>query len=186
MPYQPFKGRALSKSKLADAIKLMHPSDKALGHKVYWEYVPDDKDYTDDQAMEFIISAMPGPGNYPAKTIAILIEKEIHNRANLRIREKGDPFSLPEMAHRAMSLDESLCREAMAAILTHKHVPEHIKSNDAWALVMAIATGIGHIAGNNGYTADVAPGAEAVFAGDGVLKPLHAVIDAEKFMRPYF
>lgn len=185
MPYIFNKSSSLSKSKLEKAIKLMRPSDKALARRIYWEYVPDDRDYSDDQAMEFIICAMPGPGNYTASGIALLMEEMIRQRKRHPVHEKGDPLSLPEMARRALSLDGRMCREAMECIRRHKHVPEHVKASDQWALAMAIATGIGHVVGNGGYATEASEILEPVLAGAGVMDALDAAIKAAAIMRIY-
>lgn len=160
MPYTTMRGPALSKSKLADAVKAIRPSDKETATRCYWEYVPQDKDYTADEQAAFIICAMPSVARFPAKVIADLVTAEIRKRAMCDVKPKDHPFALPNLAKRALAENPELSQKCIGVARRQKHVPDHIKSNDMWALQVAISMAIGTAANGQGYPTESSPECE--------------------------
>lgn len=170
------KGPALSKSKLADAVKAIRPSDKETATRCYWEYVPQDRDYTADEQAAFIICVMPSVARFPAKVIADLTTAEIRRRAICDVKPKDHPFALPNLAKRALAENPELSQKCIGVARRRKHVPDHIKSNDMWALQMAISMTIGIAANGQGYPTESSPECEPMLTGDGLYDVMNTLV----------
>lgn len=174
------ESQAPSMSKIRDAIERMRFDARNDAAAYFWEYVPQDQPHGQDAELAYIVSAMPGAGQYPAGAIASLLSAEAALRKQTcRPTPKSYEFSLPALAKRAIVEDPGLCLLAMEAVKRHKHVPAEIRSDHMWLLQLSIACSIGVVLGRGMIPVECSRQAEPLLHGHALIERLEQLVRYE-------
>ncbi|MBD5585141.1 MAG: hypothetical protein HDQ88_08665 [Clostridia bacterium] len=123
----------LSKSKLAKAVRLFRSTEIPVILDRFWENIPDDKDYTDEQKLEFVICTYPDIGAQTPEMLHHIIIQEITIGPVLQPTNPRDyEGSKPALWHRVERLSPEMARSLAETMRPHKHVPSHVSDNDMW------------------------------------------------------
>lgn len=126
-----FKHAFLSETTLRRTIDLLNQKERELLLKWHWESIPDDKEYTENEKLAFIIASTPRCGEYEAETLKLHCLDGPINYPEM-INEKNHPYSRPALRSKLSKICPEKFHKMTRIMKMYKNVPEWIKENNIW------------------------------------------------------